>query len=174
MKKMILPTAATLLLMTNANAFDDNKEGFMLGLGAGVSSVKTTYTGGNSRDVAFSTSFKLGYGINKQLAAYIASRSNGYKYNNEGKAVNAGMLGIGVDYYIDETSPFYVTGMIGPGGVADLKKSDDQNGYGFLVGVGYEISDHVTLQADYMKINTNDKLNADTDTLSFTVNYTWY
>ena len=174
MKKIIMPTIATLLLMTNANAFDDNKEGFMLGLGVGASSVKTTFTGGNSRDTGFATSIKLGYGLNEQLAAYVAAEGDLYKYNDEGDRVNTAMTGIGLDYYINQDSPFYVTGMVGFASVNKLKKSKDQTGYGFLVGAGYEITDHITLQADYMKINTDDKLNADTDAIRFTVNYTWY
>ena len=171
---MIMPTIATLLLMTNANAFDDNKEGFILGLGVGASSVKTTYTGGSSRDTGFSTSIKLGYGINEQLIAYIDAAGDLYKYNDKGDRVNTAMTGIGLDYYINQNSPFYVTGMVGFASVNKLKKAKDQTGYGFLVGAGYEITDHITLQADYMKINTDDKLNADTDAIRFTVNYTWY
>ena len=175
MKKMIIPTIATLLLMTNANAFDDNKEGFMLGLGVGASSVKTTYTGGNSRDTGFATSIKLGYGINEQLATYFASESSIYKYNDKDDTVDTSLIGIGLDYYINQNSPFYVTGMVGIGSVDKLRNTNKvQTGYGFLVGAGYEISDHMTLQADYIKINTNDKLNADTDAIRFTVNYTWY
>jgi len=174
MKKIMIPTIVALLLTTNANAFDNNKEGFMLGLGIGASSVKTTYTGGDSRDTGFATSLKLGYGLNEQLVAYLAAQGDAYKYNDKGDSVNTALTGIGIDYYIDQNSPFYVTGMIGFGSVSELKKSKDQTGYGFLVGVGYEVIDHVTLQADYMKINTDDKLNADTDAIRFTVNYTWY
>ena len=174
MKKIIIPTIVTLLLVTNASAFDDNKEGFMLGLGAGVSSVKTTYTGGNSRDTGFATSIKLGYGFNEQLAVYLASESAVYKYNNQGDTVDTSLIGIGLDYYINQNSPFYITGMVGRGSVDELKKTKVQTGYGFLIGAGYEISDHIILQADYMKINTDDKLNADTDSIRLTVNYTWY
>ena len=174
MKKIIIPTIATLLLVTNASAFDGNKEGFMLGIGAGVSSVKTTYTGGNSRDTSFATSLKLGYGFNEQLAVYLASESGVYKYNGKGETADTSLIGIGLDYYIDQNSPFYVTGMVGLGSVNKLKKAKVQTGYGFLIGAGYEISDHITLQADYMKINTDDKLNADTDSIRFTARYTWY
>ena len=163
-----------LLLTTNVNAFDDNKEGFILGVGIGASSVKTTYASGSSRDVGLATSFKLGYGFNKQTIMYLGAIGDAYKYDGKGQTVNTALTGIGVDYYIDQNSPFYVTAMVGFGSVSELKKSKLQTGYGFLVGAGYEITEHVTLQADYMKINTNDKLNADTDAIRFTVNYTWY
>ena len=105
---------------------------------------------------------------------YLGAIGDVYKYEGKDKSVNTALSGIGLDYYIDKNSPFYVTGMVGFASVNDLKKAKDQTGYGFLVGVGYEISEHITLQADYMKINTDDKLNVDTDALRFTVNYTWY
>jgi outer membrane protein W len=174
MKRIVIPTLTVLLLGTTANAFDDNKEGFILGLGIGASSIKTTYTGGDSRDAGFATSLKLGYGFNSQTIMYLGAIGDVYKYEGEDKSVNTALSGIGLDYYIDKNSPFYVTGMVGFASVDSLKKSKDQTGYGFLVGIGYEISEHITLQADYMKINTDDKLNADTDALRFTVNYTWY
>jgi len=174
MKKFIIPTMVATLLISNANAFDDKKEGLMLGVGIGASSIKTTYTGGNSRDTGFATSLKLGYGFNEQLAVYFGLTGDTYKYNGKDKAVNTALSGVGVDYYLEENSPFYLTGMVGFGSVNELKNNKSQTGYGFLVGAGYELSKHITLQADYMKINTDDRLNADTDALRFTVSYTWY
>ena len=173
MKRIMIPVIAV-LLATNANAFDDNKEGFMLGLGVGVSSIKTNYIGGDSRDTGFATSLKLGYGLNEQLSAYVGAIGDLYKYEGKGKRVNTALSGIGIDYYFNKNAPYYVTGMVGFASVNELKNKKDQTGYGFLIGAGYEISEHITLQADYMKINTDDKLNADTDALRFTVNYTWY
>ncbi len=174
MKKIIIPTVTALLLASNANAFDDNKEGFMLGLGIGVSSIKTSITGEDSRDTGFATSFKLGYGLSEQLSIYLSSQGDNYKYDGKGKSVNTSLFGIGMDYYFEKNSPYYVTAMLGQGTVIELKKSKDQTGYGFLVGAGYELSEHISLEASYMKVNTNDKLNADTDSIRFTVNYTWY
>jgi len=170
----MIPAMVATLLISNANAFDDKKEGFMLGLGIGASSIKTTYTGGDSRDIGLATSLKLGYGFNEQLAVYFGLIGDAYKYDGKDKTVNTVLSGVGVDYYLEENSPFYLTGMVGFGSVNELKNSKSQTGYGFLVGAGYEISKHIALQADYMKINTNDRLNADTDALRFTVNYTWY
>lgn len=174
MKTMIIPAITALMLTTNVQAFDDNKEGFILGLGIGASSIKTDIVGGDSRDSALATSLKLGYGLNEQLTVYLGAIGDAYKYDGKGKSVNTALTGIGIDYYFDANKPYYVTGMIGASTITDLQKSKDQTGYGFLVGAGYEITDHVTLQADYMKINTNDTLNADTDAIRFTVNYTWY
>jgi len=174
MKKIIIPAIIALLLISNANAFDDNKEGFILGLGVGVSSIKTNYIGGDSRDTGFATSVKLGYGFNQQTIMYLGAIGDVYKYEGKDKRVNTALTGMGLDYYINQNSPFYVTAMVGFGSINDFKKSKEQTGYGFLVGAGYEISEHITLQADYMKINTNDKLNTDTDAIRLTVNYTWY
>jgi opacity protein-like surface antigen len=174
MKRIIIPTLTALLLRNTANAFDDNKEGFILGLGIGASSIKTTYTRGDSRDTGFATSLKLGYGFNRQTIMYLGAIGDAYKYDDKGKTVNTALTGIGLDYYINQNSPFYITAMVGVGSVSELKNTKIQTGYGFLVGAGYEISEHITLQADYMKINTDDKLNADTDAIRFTINYTWY
>ena len=174
MKRIIIPTLTALLLGSTANAFDDNKEGFILGLGIGASSIKTTYTRGDSRDIGFATSIKLGYGFNKQTIMYLGAIGDAYKYDGKGKSIDTAISGIGFDYYFDENAPYYVTAMVGVGTINELKNSDEEKGYGFLVGLGYELSQHLSLETSYMKINTDDKLDADTDAIRFMVNYTWY
>jgi len=162
------------MLTSHANAFDDNKEGFMLGLGIGVSSIQTNIIGDDSRDTGFATSLKIGYGLNEQLAVYLSASGDVYKYDGKGKSIDTAISGIGFDYYFDKNAPYYVTAMVGVGRINELKNSDEEKGYGFLVGLGYELSQHLSLETSYMKINTDDKLDADTDAIRFMVNYTWY
>jgi len=180
MKKIILSTlcAGVLVIPTMADVFDDNKQGFIIGLGIGATSVSTDVNFKNSTDLderkfGLATSFKLGYGFNDQLSLYYTNQVDWYKF--KGESTTLGLTGIGVDYYFDNNSPFYSTTMIGFGTISDIKDNSISRGFAYELGLGYDIAPHMSVEASYMNVNIDEKT-ADVDTGSFRVkfNYTWY
>ena len=180
MKKIILSTlcAGVLAIPAMADVFDDNKQGFILGLGIGVTNVSTDVNFKNSTDLnerkfGLATSFKLGYGFNEQFSLYYTNQVDWYKF--KGDSTTVGLTGIGVDYYFDTNSPYYATGMVGFGTISDIKDESSSRGFAYEIGLGYEIAPHMNVEASYMKINIDESsADVDTDSIRLTFNYTWY
>jgi hypothetical protein len=161
-----------------AEVFDENKRGFMVGVGLGVTSIstETDYHTGLSfdeRNAGVSTSFKLGYGFDEQLSIYYTNQVDWFNYRNIGTL--AGLTGVGSDYYINTNSGLYVTGMFGIGTISDVDNRVVDSGLAFGVGVGHDLLPHMRVEINYMHINIEDSnLDVNTDSLRVTFQYTWY
>ena len=180
MKKAVLVTlcAGVLAIPAMADVFDDNKQGFMIGVGLGATYVSTDLNskfGGdfNEKEFGVATSFKLGYGLSDQVSVYYTNQVDWYKFAGESTVV--GLTGIGTDYYFDNNSPFYSTAMIGFGTISDIKDNSTSRGFAYELGFGYDIAEHISVEAAYMNINIDEKnVGVDTDSFRVKFNYTWY
>ena len=183
MNKIIISTiAASLLTISTAQAFDDQREGFLMGVGAGAAIVNTSSTGLDESSFGFATSFRMGYGFNNQFLLYYTNDISWFgidDYRNDDTFISGGSA-IGASYYIEENSPIYITGSLGLGGFSNFTSDYSTDlGSTFSIGGGYEISPHVLLEASYQRTNAdnyNEGYGAEmsTNAFKFTVNYLWY
>lgn len=184
--------AAILLSATPALAFDDSREGFILGLGAGLHSITNDYTNNGVSTLTESksgliTSFKIGGGITNQFALYYVRNASWFtKQITTGSTTKeahgvVGIGGIGATYYFEPTAPSgYMLAAIGGSDYAFPLESNvtTQTGGGILLGGGYEFSPHVMFEVTLMGTTVSDPSNTQVKTksssLQFTLNYMFY
>ncbi len=165
------------LTTTSVSAFDDQKEGFLVGIGAGVAKL-TIEENSWATSLGLATSFKIGYGFTNQFALYYRSDVSwfGYEDDSQDDTYISGLAGIAADYYVDENSPYYLTAGVGIGSFANFTtKGQSETGSAYTIGAGYEVAPHVSLEAMYLS-NTIDGHDGEfsTNALRLTVNYMWY
>jgi len=180
-KSVVLSLLASLVATTSLYAFDEQREGFIVSLGAGVSSIKTDIKLGNlgadETSFGLATSFKIGYGFTNQFLLYYTSDVSWYGYDNDPKddTYTSGHGGIGASYYVQENSPYYVMGGIGIGSFTNFSESKGETGSAFIVGGGYEVSPHFQVEATYLSTSIEeDNVKLDTGAFRLTANYMWY
>lgn len=184
--------AVILLSATPALAFDDNREGFILGLGAGLHSIKNDYSLNGSSYLTESksglaTSFKMGGGITDQFALYFVRNSSWFStpVTNGATTKDAhavvGISGIGATYYFAPAAPSgYMLAAVGGSDYAFPFESNiaTKKGGAFMLGGGYEFDKHVMFEVTLLATsvadpdNSNDKIQS--SALQFTLNYMFY
>ncbi len=189
MKKVTLSVlTASLLTVSSAQAFDDQREGFLMGIGAGIANVNTTFSSNYEADYSsfgFATSFKMGYGFSNQFLLYYTNDVSWFGIDGaNGDNFISGGSSIGASYYFDENSPFYITGSIGLGIFANFTSGDAASGSTFSLGAGYEVTPHVMLEATFQRTSVtdytegydyyDDSTDVATNAFRFTVNYMLY
>ena len=177
MNKIIISAiAASLLTISSAQAFDDQREGFLVGLGAGLSLVNSEVATYDETSLGFATSFKIGYGFSNQFLLYYVNNVSffGQDYSND--TFTTGGSSIGASYYFDENSPYYALGSIGLGSFGNFSSGNGEIGSTFSIGAGYEYSPHILLEGVFEHVNVDDYSynGASTNSLRFTINYMWY
>ena len=189
LKSVVL--VVTLLATTSAYAFDENREGFLLSLGAGLHSIKNEYSSNgtvtaNESKSGLATSFKIGGGITNQFALYYVRNASWFStpitngvVTKDATAV-IGMGGIGGTYFFEPTSPSgYMLAAIGGADYAfPMESVNTQTGGAFMLGGGYEFSKHVMLEATLMATSVSDSSFSSYKTKSssfqVTLNYMFY
>lgn len=184
--------AAMLLPATQALAFDDNREGFILGLGAGLHGIKNDY---RFNDISYLTesrsglasSFKMGAGISDQFTLYFVHNASRFRTpvtigasSKEATAVLF-MDGIGASYFFETKSPSgYIHAGLG-GSVFTFPNESDaatRRGGAFMLGGGYEFDQHLMFEVTLLETRVSDPDNASYKTqssaLQFTLNYMFY
>jgi len=180
MKKRILSIlcAGMISLPLMADVFDDNKQGFIVGLGLGLTGVSTEidFHQGNVRDegsIGLATSFKLGYAFNEQFLVYYTNQVDWYTFDDSSTRV--GLTGVGVDYYFAKTSGLYTKAMLGLGSFGGVNNSSESTGYGFGLGLGYDLLPHMSVEVEYMHIGTEkNDIETDSNSLRVKFQYLWY
>ena len=183
---------AVLLSATPALAFDENREGFILGLGAGLHSIKNDYSlNGNSylteSKSGLATSFKMGAGITNQFALYFVRNASWFSTpvtsGTTTKDVHAvvGMSGIGATYYFEPAAPSgYTLAAVGGSDYAFPFESNmnTKTGGAFMLGGGYEFDKHVMFEVTLLATSVADPDNSyykvQSSALQFTLNYMFY
>jgi hypothetical protein len=182
MKKIVISSIlAGLLATTSLEAFDEQREGFIVSFGAGVSSINTEIDfsryGADDTSFGLATSFKIGYGFTNQFLLYYINDISWYGYDNDPNddTYTSGLTGIGASYYIQENSPFYVMGGVGIGSFTNFSESEGETGSAFIIGGGYEVSPHIQVEATYLSTSVKeDSIDLDTGAFRLTANYIWY
>lgn len=151
----------TLALISDADAFDGNRKGFILGGGLGLGVTSFTQTVGGfgprltlerGRKLGLQTSFRIGYAPSEYGQIYWSNRVSWFGMeNNFGNhvAIAHGIGGIGVTYYFHPVTPsFFITGVIGFSTWFTLFESypDILYGDGISGGFGYEFVRHWSVE----------------------------
>lgn len=173
---------SVLVLGASIFAFDDNRKGFMVGVGGGYQSLSI----GSFSDAGIATSFKIGGGITEKFSLYYVNNVSFYSdsvYGISGSSLvllddstlaGAGVSGIGATYYFSDAprSP-YILGALGLSAIRYFEYSGlDEVGTGFMIGGGYAWN-HVHVELTYLSATGFDNF-ADTSSVQFTVNYLWF
>ncbi len=178
--------AAILFTATPAIAFDDNRQGFILGLGAGFHSIDIDfiYDGsniGSQSKSGLATSFKIGGGITDQFALYYVRNASWYNASSfDGDITYAiGLSGLGASYFLAPTAPSaYFLAALGIGDISAPLEGTVDIGSAFMFGGGYEFSSHIMAEATIITTNTesadDNLLNSKSSSFQFTINYLFY
>ena len=179
---------AILCSTTPALAFDDNRQGFILGLGAGLHSIDIDFVLNGSTILSQSksglaTSFKIGGGITNQFALYYVRNASWYSaplFNQDANYV-IGMSGLGASYYLSPTAPSgYFLAAFGIGDrIAPFESNvTPDTGSAFMFGGGYEINKHLMVEATVLATNlesaNNSSLSIESSSFQVTLNYLFY
>lgn len=187
-----LTVAAIVLSANSAFAFDDNREGFILGLGAGLHTIKNDYSlNGNSylteSKSGLATSLKMGGGITNQFALYFVRNASWFStpVTNGSTTKDAhavvGISGIGANYYFEPAAPSgYMLAAVGGSDYAFPFESSitTKKGGALMLGGGYEFDKHVMFEVTLLATsvadpaNSNDKIQS--SALQFMLNYMFY
>lgn len=152
-------------LVLPAEAFDNKRKGFVIGIGLGAGAVNYRQVAaemGSSGTVvaerdweqrmSFPVDFKIGGGVNDKLLIYYSSRVAWLGVTdplNNKVTINSGIHGLGAAYYFKPEGPsWFLSGVIGVATWSGTISSDPEfKGPGFQVGLGWEFQPHFALEA---------------------------
>lgn len=168
MKRVIAIAIVTSMLgalAPAARAFDNERRGFVIGIGLGLGATHyrqvAVEQGGSGVVVAerdwtqsfsFPIDFKIGWGATEKLLVTYSSRVAWLSVTsalNTKNTINSAIHGVGVTYYFKPEGPsWFVSGVVGVSTWATTLSTDPEfKGPGFQVGVGWEFQPHFALEA---------------------------
>lgn len=182
--------AAGLVAATPALAFDDNRQGFILGLGIGLHNINSDFSvngtkTGSQSEGGIATSFKIGGGVTDQLALYYVRNASWFKapYGTPAREITymIGLSGLGASYFLQPAAPSgYFLVAVGVGDISAPSESNirDDTGSAFMFGGGYEFSKNLLLEATLQATNIQSSgatpVTLKSSSLQFTINYLFY
>lgn len=160
---LLLAATATALLTSNVCSAD-NRSGFYLsgGLGVSSSSVEATYGTSSSEESGYSgflTSVKVGGYINPNFALYYQREAAWFSDDNDNDWLT-GLTGIGGTYYFDRSGGVYLEAGLGLGDFMLRNTGEVATGGAAMFGVGGEINDHLQAGIELMSTSTEDPYTA--------------
>lgn len=171
-------------LMSDAYAFDAQRQGFQAGIGIGAHT--SVINQDNHASPAFIESEKrvavdiqIGYGFTNRIVGFLGGKGGSALVNGHAATVTITGAG-GTIYWSDSAPSLYLTGIIGQGSLS-LRDQDGEfadSGTGWLAGVGYEVSKGLHLELSHARADLVDPQNdanksAMTATYA-TIKYVWY
>jgi opacity protein-like surface antigen len=179
MKKFgILLSLIVLVAMfaSQAQAFDGDRKGFVLNLGAGAGQGKLKLS--NSSDsisddgIGFSTDFKIGAGLSSNSVLYYSNRV--IWWSSEGVSVTTGMSAVAFSYFFSPEAPsFFLSGSIGIG-VASIEDLDSESGAGFGIGAGFEFAKNWTVEASYLSAKVWEEFGVSLTASNLALTVSWF
>ena len=117
-------------LVTQAQLFDGEREGLLIGGGLGYAAITTgaDSSGESFSGSGFTTTGRIGYGLSDQLTIYFSS------------TVPNLVPSLGFMYFTDQRSDYYLQGLLG------YTSANQDSLFSIAGGLGYELRDHVTLE----------------------------
>ncbi len=195
----VLTACLTLAMVSTANAFDNQRKGFMLGFGLGpaFSSYTQTIEYGNfapdrpdeksdrQNGPALRTDFRIGFGPSETFQLYWMSKINWFSMDNalgNSVTVASGVGGLGMTYFLKPVDPCpYLLGGIGfsSWSLPFESGSEAWYGVGLALGAGYQFHNHLAVEVGLTwgkpsNIRIFDgvpKKTANAMAIGFTVNY---
>lgn len=148
--------AAAIILPGTSRAFDDDRRGFILGLGGGFGSARWSSRGQSESWTGVATTLRIGGGVNSQTLVYYSNRV--VFFSDSGYSLYQGMSAAGVSYFLEPAGPsFFFTGELGVGVVGSLESGgSSESGFGVTLGAGYEVTPHFLLELDYMHASVGE------------------
>ena len=158
----VMLLALMILTASSANAWDGERQGFLLGIGFGAGF--NSYTGiqydpvsSKSEDnatFAFAASPRIGYAINNRVGFYYSRHPLVFSVENEANkdiTIISCIEALQVHYYLNDVAPSFYFGVgAGVGYFFDDKTSnyseDSLKGIGIIGTVGYEPIKHVSTE----------------------------
>jgi len=145
MRKFILSAILGFVLASSHSAlgFDGFRQGFVLGLGAGLGGVHNDLSIGTEKKFAGMIDSLIGYGISNKFAIHYTHKS--FWYDSDGELMASAIVGIGFTYFTTEKAPAtFITGVIGSHLIYPASFFKDPceltSGLGIGIGVGREVS----------------------------------
>lgn len=170
-----------LLCSASAQAFNDQREAFLVGLGIGYHGTRLDLGGADSDNVAgIASSVRIGFGLSNQFTLYYLSEGNWY--NRGGDTWSLGLNGLGAAYYF---SPRARSAYLHFGygySYSSLPRDSGSNnrkfGNGYTLGAGYEFMPHLNLEASFLRTRLSDAANSPfptrTSSWRLMLNYLFY
>ncbi len=150
-----LLAALTLLLTlaSPAQAFDDQRQGFTVGLGLGYAHMDLDYEpGATGLNSGIASSIRLGFGLDDRFSLLYVNE--GAWYRRQGHVWFTGLSGLGATWHLSPRAPSaYLLGAFGMGSSSQPFNDgvDVHRGAGYLLGAGYEFAPHLNLEANYTR-----------------------
>lgn len=114
--------------IVQAQLFDGEREGLILGGGIGYSVIATGDESSSFTGSGFTTNGRIGYGLSNQFAVVLSS------------SIQNLFPGIGVMYYSDPNSQYFFQGSVG------YTSADQDSLFALSGGIGYELREYFTLE----------------------------
>jgi len=163
-----------LLVASSLSAFDDNREGLFLSLGAGISQTSYESHNNSSFKTGFGTSQKIGYGLTSQFLLHLSREDSWFRKDNDLHI--SCISGLGAMYYFsEEAGSFFVSGTLGVGTFNNVDEKDENFGEGISLTLGYEMLKHLNTELTFMAVDVNIE-NEEINPIVFKlgVSYSWY
>lgn len=152
-------------------AFDDERPGFMLGVGVGYGIANVSSSGSSTSNYGVPTVFKIGGGVSEKIMVHYSNR---VVFFTEGSTSwHQGISAVGATYFLNPMAPsFSFSGEVGVGVLDSFETGiSGETGIGFCVGVGYEFLPHSTVEFNYMSSSVGDSaLDLSVSNYTITVN----
>ncbi|BCE03693.1 outer membrane beta-barrel protein [Marinicellulosiphila megalodicopiae] len=178
---------SVLAASTSALSLDNNRKGFQIGIGAGAGKLVSQRSDEGVLEqpnyvdqFGVNTTFRLGGGISEHFSLFYI---NNVGWSADEYGINtAAVGGMAAQLFLTDSAPsLYV---IGGGGLGSFSRSTAYTsasyaGLGFMAGVGYEIIDHVQIEAMWNQTGNNINLEnydltMNSSSFGITLNYVWY
>lgn len=177
---MNIKKLALLLALTAASSgaiAGQDRQGFIVGLGIGPSSVSVQSDTVDDSESGLATSFMIGGGVTNQVTIYYLNdvvffnRDTVDAFGDTNSDLwAAGLTGIGLSYYFSALAPSaYIGGAFGLTSMADLVDAEisSYRGNGFSFTVGFEFARHVSVELNLIRGDLeNEDNSADTPDLA--------
>jgi len=174
-----------LLGSASAQAFNNQREAFIVGLGIGYhgTDLDFSHTGSATETdsaAGLATSVRIGFGLSNQFILYYLSEASWY--NRGGDTWSLGLNGIGASWYFSPRArAAYVHGGYGYSYSSLPRESGSDSskfGNGYILGAGYEFMPHISLEASYLRANIKGAIDspypARTSSWRLMLNYLFY
>jgi len=170
--KIIICILFVISFAVTASAFDEQRQGFILGGGFGFASTSYSHTyengilkitSDNESRMAFTTDFIIGFGTTPQLDVYYMSKVSWFtdsRFYVNNVTIASGVGGVGVTYHLQPGVPsFQISGGIGFSTWSlpfEDYSPDSWFGFGAFIGAGYEYSKHYSANLEILYGNPDD------------------
>jgi hypothetical protein len=149
-------SAQTQTADTPAQELNSPRKGFIVGVGGGGGLYHDGQDASDGATVAAGAGFKIGYAPTDQLLIHYSATAG---FPRAARYDAVGISGFGVTYMARRTSPsFFVNGIVGEGGSANVERRDWGEGRAFAAGGGYEFKRHWSISGDalFMRMRDDD------------------